>query len=267
VYRGLDIGTDKVPLVDRRGIPHHLIVVVDPREVYSAARFAQEAAHVIREVLKRGRTPVIVGGTGLYYRALTRGLFPGPGADDRLRARLDRIADRRGVEHLHAMVRCVDPASADRIMPRDRKRLIRALEVFRTTGTTLTAHFGATVSPLADCDVVTVALEIPTGLTTERVTRRVDQQFARGITREVEGLLAGGVPPRARSLGGLVYRQVMELLQGVRDEVSTRALIVQENRRYARRQLAWFRKESSLQWLEGPGEQPGVQERAYVLMR
>jgi tRNA dimethylallyltransferase len=254
VYRGFDIGTDKVSADARRGIPHHLIDIADPTEVYTAAQFARDAAQAIRDIHARGRLPILAGGTGFYYRALTRGLFPGPGADDALRARLNRIADTRGVECLHRLLRRIDPDSTARIMPRDRKRLVRALEVYYTTGRPLTAHFEDTVSPIADCDVMAIALRLPPALTAERVTRRVDDQFSRGIVDEVRGLLARGVPPDARPFGGLVYRQVMEMLGGVRGEAETRALIVQGNRRYARRQLIWFRKEPNLRWFDGPGE-------------
>ncbi|MGH7337236.1 MAG: tRNA (adenosine(37)-N6)-dimethylallyltransferase MiaA, partial [Myxococcota bacterium] len=205
VYRGFDIGTDKLPLEARRGIPHHLIDIADPTEVYTAAQFARDAAACIRDIQARGRLPILVGGTGFYYRALTRGLFPGPGADDSLRARLDRVADRRGVERLHRMLARVDPESARRIMPRDRKRLVRALEVYLSTGKPLTAHFADTLSPIADCDVRTVALRIPAAVTAERVARRVDDQFARGIVDEIRALLASGVPAGARPFGGLVY--------------------------------------------------------------
>jgi tRNA dimethylallyltransferase len=254
VYRGFDIGTDKPPVPARRGIPHHLIDVAAPTEVYTAAQFARDAAAAIRGIHARGKLPILVGGTGFYYRALTRGLFPGPGADERLRGRLDRVAGRRGPERLHRMLARVDPASARRIMPRDRKRLVRALEVYYATGRPLTDHFADTASPIADCEVVAVALRLPPALTAERVARRVDDQFARGIVDEVRGLLASGVPPDARPFGGLVYRQVMEMLRGVRGEADTRALIVRENRRYARRQLIWFRKEPNLIWFDGPGE-------------
>jgi tRNA dimethylallyltransferase len=261
VYRGFDIGTDKVPLEGQHGIPHHLIDIADPTEVYTAAQFARDAAAVIRDIHARGRLPIVVGGTGFYYRALTRGLFPGPGADEALRARLDRIATRRRPECLHRMLGRVDPASAERIMPRDRKRLVRALEVYFSTGRPLTAHFANTRSPIADCEVVAVALRLDPTLTAERVAKRVDDQFARGIVEEVRGLLARGVPADARPFGGLVYRQVMEMLRGLRGEAETRALIVQENRRYARRQLIWFRKEPNLRWFEGPGERADTLHR------
>jgi tRNA dimethylallyltransferase len=254
VYRGFDIGTDKLPIEARRGIPHHLIDIADPTEVYTAAQFARDAARVIREIHGRGRLPILIGGTGFYYRALTRGLFPGPGADEALRARLNRVAHRRGVERLHRMLQRADPQSAARIMARDQKRLVRALEVYLATGRPLTDHFGDTASLIADCDVIAIALRLPAEMTAERVARRVDEQFARGIVDEVRGLLASGVSPEARPFGGLVYRQVMEMLRGIRDEAATRALIAQENRRYARRQLIWFRKEPNLVWFDSPGE-------------
>jgi len=267
VYRGFDIGTDKLPVGQRRGVPHHLIDIADPTEVYTAAQFAKDAERAIRDIHARGKLPILVGGTGFYYRALTRGLFPGPGADEGLRSRLDRIAAKRGPECLHRLLQRVDPQSAARIMRRDRKRLVRALEVYYTTGQPLTRHFAQTRSLIEDCEVVAMALKIPPALTAERVARRVDEQFARGIVDEVNGLLARGVPPDARPFGGLVYRQVMEMLRGVRDEAATRRLIVQENRRYARRQLIWFRKEPNLIWFDGPGELPETLDRVEDALR
>ena len=256
VYSGFDIGTDKLPIAARRGIPHHLIDIADPTTIYTAAQYARDAARIIRDIDARGNLPILVGGTGFYYRALTRGLFPGPGANESLRARLGDLADRRGVERLHRVLQRVDRDSAARIMPRDRKRIVRALEVYFASGKTLTDHFSRTVSLIADCSVIPIGLRLHAALTAERVARRVDEQFARGIVDEVRGLLARGVPPTARPFGGLVYRQVMEMLAGLRDEAATRALIAQENRRYARRQLIWFRKEPNLMWFDGPGERP-----------
>ena len=256
VYRGFDIGTDKVADADRRTVPHHLTDLVDPDEAYSAARYAADAAAVIRDITARGRLPVLVGGTGLYYRALTRGLFPGPARDTAVRARLSAIARRRGSERLHRLLARVDPPSAARIQPRDEKRLVRALEVYVLTGRPLTAHFDDTRSPIADYVIIAFALVLPPAETALRVARRVDQQFARGIVDEVRGLLARGVPEAAHPFTGLVYRQVIEMLHGVRDEAATRELIVRENRRYARRQLIWFRKEPNLRWIHGAGEHP-----------
>jgi tRNA dimethylallyltransferase len=266
VYRGFDIGTDKVPPSERGGIPHHLIDVADAREEYSAARYARDASGVIRDITARGRLPILVGGSGLYYRALTRGFFPGPARDAALRARLDRIAARRGSGCLHRWLQRVDPPSAERIRPQDQKRLVRALEVYCLTGRALTAHFADTQSPLPDYDVLAFALQISGEATAGRVARRVDQQFEQGLMDEVRGLLAAGVPARAHPFTGLVYRQAIEYLDGVRNEAATRELIVRENRRYARRQLIWFRKEPNLHWIYAAGElEATVQQVARAL--
>jgi tRNA dimethylallyltransferase len=266
VYRGFDIGTDKLPESERQDIPHHLIDIVDPTEEYTAAQFARDASQKIREIHARGRLPLVVGGTGFYYRALTRGLFPGPGRDAELRARLESIASRRDVTFLHRMLRRVDRESSVRIQPRDLKRIVRALEVFFLTGRPLTSHFAETVSPIPDVDMIPIALKLPAPVISERVTRRVDLQFASGLMDEIRGLLARGVPERARPFGGLVYRQALEFLHGVRDEASTRGLIAQENRRYARRQLIWFRKEPNLQWFDGPGDSPHAMAAVQTLL-
>jgi len=267
VYRGIDIGTDKPTMEERRGIVHHLIDVVGPDETYSAARFAREAAATAHDIRARGKWPILVGGTGFYYRALVRGLFPGPERNEALRARLERVADARGVEALHRWIARVDRASALRIMPRDRKRLVRALEVYLLTGRPLTEHFDATVSPLAGWQVLTLGLIDPRPDLEPRVARRVDAQFARGVVAEVGALVAAGVPESAHAFSGLVYRQIIEMRQGVRDEAATRALIVRENMRYARRQVMWFRKEPDVRWLSGPGTEPVVQAEALAIIR
>ncbi len=260
VYRGFDIGTDKVPLSEQRGIPHHMVDVVDPTEEYSAARYAREAAAVIRGITARGHLPILVGGTGFYYRALTRGLFEGPSRDESLRRRLERVAERRGYETLHRWLAKVDPASAERIQPPDVKRIVRALEVWLLTGRPLTDHFAETASPLPEYEVTTFALQITQEETADRVARRVDKQFQEGLLDEIRGLLARRIPETALPFTGLVYRQALEHLHGVRDEAGTRELIVGENRKYSRRQLIWFRKEPNLRWLAGPGERGEVLE-------
>lgn len=258
VYRGFDIGTDKLGADQRRGIPHHLIDIAHPTDEYTAAQYARDAAAVIRDIDRRGSLAIVVGGTGFYYRALTRGLFPGPGKDAALRARLDSIAERRGPASLHRMLARVDPASAARVQQRDVKRMVRALEVYFLTGRPLTAHFAETVAPLPEFDVLPLGVRLSPAQIAERVARRVDEQFERGLLDEMRGLLARGIPESARPFGGLVYRQALEHLHGVRDLPSTRALITQENRRYARRQLIWFRKEPNLLWIDGPGDAPSA---------
>jgi tRNA dimethylallyltransferase len=267
VYRRFDIGTDKVPPDEARGIPHHLVDVVEPTATYSAAQYARDAAAAVAAITARGRLPILVGGTGLYYRALVRGLFAGPSRDEALRGRLADVARRRGPAFLHRALARVDPESARRIQPRDTRRLVRALEVYLLTGRPLTAHFAETRSLLSGYDILTLALRLSPGELARRIARRVDAQFARGLVAEVCGLLASGVPETAHPFSGLVYRQVLELLRGVRDEAATRALIVRENRQYARRQLIWFRKEPNLHWLEGPGESPATLDAASAVLR
>jgi tRNA dimethylallyltransferase len=269
LYRGFDIGTDKVPADRREGIAHHMVDVADPLEEYSAARYAREAADVIRDISRRGRMPILVGGTGFYYRALTRGLFPGPSRDEALRARLERVAERRGVERLHAWLGRIDPVTGARVHVRDRRRVIRALEVYLLTGRSLTSHFAETSSPLPEYDVSAIALRIPFEETAARVAKRVGEQFERGLLDEIRELLRSGVPPTAHPFSGLVYRQALEHLNGVRDEPATRELIVRENRRYARRQLIWFRKEPNLRWFHAAGEREETLEevaRALAVM-
>ena len=266
VYRGVDIGTDKVSSEDRRGIPHHVIDIVDPTETYSAAAYARAASEAVRSTLERGRLPILAGGTGLYYRALVRGMFPGPARDTALRDRLVAVASGRGVESLHRWLTRVDPESARRIQPRDTKRLVRALEVYLLTGRPMTEHFADTRSPIEGLPVLTLGVSMGRPELRERVSRRVDQQLARGVVGEVRDLLAAGVPANAHAFSGLVYRQVVELLAGRRDQAATRELIVRENMRYARRQLIWFRKEPNVRWLDGPGESPATVATARALV-
>src|SRR6185369_3349237 len=156
VYQQFDIGTDKVPVAEQQGVPHHLVDVIPPTERYSAAKYAEAAAQVIRDITARGKLPILVGGTGLYYRALTRGIFPGPAREDRVRERLHALAARRGPERLHQLVARLDPESAARILPRDEKRLVRALEVTLLTGRPLSTHFADTRSPLDGYRIITL---------------------------------------------------------------------------------------------------------------
>jgi len=266
VYRGFDIGTDKLSPAEQRGIAHHLVDIVPPAHDYTAADYARDAMSAIEAIAGRGHVPIIVGGTGFYFRALTRGLFPGAAKDPALRARLDRLASRAGAARVHRWLGRVDPSSAARIQVHDVMRVVRALEVYCQTGRTLTAHFADTRAPLAGWQVSAVALRPAWPDITARIAHRVDMQFERGIVDEVRGLLAAGVPVTARPFTGYVYRRVLELLHGVRDEADTRALIVQENRHYARRQLIWFRKEPNLMWIPQLGDRRDVCDEAARLL-
>jgi tRNA dimethylallyltransferase len=266
VYRGLDIGTDKLDAARRRGITHHLIDVAEPTEVYSAARWGAAAGAAVAAISARGRLPIVAGGTGFYFRALVRGMFPGPGRDEPLRERLNRVADTRGAEALHRWLARVDELSGRRIQPRDRKRLVRALEVYLLTGRPLSAHFADTVAPVGTLDVLTIGVTIPRPVLFDRVSRRVDEQLDRGVVEEVRRLVASGVPLTAHAFSGLVYRQVADYLNGVRDLAATRELIVRENMRYAKRQVTWFRKEPGIVWLSAPGDSEQATREAVELV-
>jgi tRNA dimethylallyltransferase len=266
VYRGFDIGTDKVPPSEQCGIPHHMVDIAEPARDYTAADYARDAMQVIRGIHGRGRLPVLVGGTGFYYRALARGLFPGPGRHDVIRGRLEALAARHGAGRLHRLLGHIDPPSAARIQPRDVMRVVRALEVYYQSGRTLTDHFADTRAPLDGWNIIAIAVRPPWEEIADRISRRVDLQFARGIEDEVRSLLAGGVPASARPFTGYVYRRVLELVRGERDRASARELIVRENRHYARRQLIWFRKEPNLVWIQRAGDrEDSVHEAGRVI--
>lgn len=267
VYRGFDIGTDKVPADEQHGVAHHMVDVVGPDADYTAADYARDAKVVIDGIVARGRVPIIVGGTGFYYRALTRGLFPGAGKDPVRRARLDALTARLGVERMHEVLACVDPPSAVRIHPRDQMRVVRALEVYFSTGRPLTAHFADTAGPLDGWNVIAIGLRPEWEAMAARIATRVQLQFERGIVDEVRGLLAAGVSEGARPFSGYVYRRVRELIGGVRDLDATQALIVQENRQYARRQLIWFRKEPNLIWFPKLGDRRDTCDDVWGVIR
>ena len=222
----------------------------------------------IRDIAARGRLPILVGGTGLYYRALTRGFFPGPAPRHAASgaARADRGSKGRGAPP-RAARRASIPHQPTASRSRDRKRVIRALEVYHLTGRPLTAHFADTQSPLPEYDVVAFALRIPQEATDARVAARVDAQFRQGLLDEIRALLAAGIPDTAHPFTGLVYRQALEHLHGVRDEAATRELIVRENRKYSRRQLIWFRKEPNLHWIHAAGEREETQEEVARVAR
>ena len=214
----------------------------------------------IRDITHRGRLPIVVGGTGLDHRAATRGFFPGPARDSALRDRLEAIAYRKGPERLHRLVGRVDPASAQRIQPRDLKRVVRALEVYLPDRPSADRSFRRHAVASAGVRRGRVALQIPAEATAERVARRVEAQFRQGLLDEIRGLLVAGVPPTAHPFTGLGDRQSLEHLNGVRDETATRELIVRENKGSSRRQLIWFRKEPNLQWIHAAGERDETQQ-------
>jgi tRNA dimethylallyltransferase len=248
VYRGFDIGTDKPSAETRAAVPHHLIDVADPRVQFTAADFAAGAMEAIREIHGRGRLPIVAGGSGLYVRALTDGLFPGPGRDAELRRALEAEAAAKGYPALFEELRRVDPAYAAKIHERDRVRIIRALEVYRATGRTLSEHFLATASPLAGLAVAKLGLTLARPELHRRIDARVDAMFARGLVEEVRGLLASGLPPTAPPFRGLGYRQVLAHLAGDLTFAEAVSAAKLETRQFAKRQMTWFRKMEGFIW-------------------
>ncbi|GMR24018.1 MAG: tRNA (adenosine(37)-N6)-dimethylallyltransferase MiaA [Acidobacteriota bacterium] len=259
VYRGLDIGTGKVRPSGQRGIPHHLISVISPDEEFSAASYIARAAPVIDDIAERGKLPLVVGGTGLYLRALLRGLFDGPGRSPEVRERLGRIAARRGTRGLHRMLKRWDPVSAERVHPNDRVRLERALEVRIQTGRPMSALMRERVSPIAEFQVILIGLEPNKSALALRIGRRVARMFDEGFASEVRELRKryGENIPAFKAIG---YRETLGYLSGEIDLRRAQELITIATSQYAKRQMTWFRGEKGIEWFRGSGDDPLVLE-------
>jgi tRNA dimethylallyltransferase len=246
VYRGLDIGSAKPSRADRDAVRHHLLDVVDPDAPFSAADYARLARAAAADIHARGRTPVVAGGTGLYLRALVSGLFEGPARDEALRRRLEALADRRGDAKLHAILRRVDPESAARIEPRDRVRVVRALEVYRATGRPIGELQRGGGAGLAGFAVKVVVLDPGREALRPAVEARTDAMLAAGLVDETRALLARY--PGARPLDAIGYRQAAAVVRGESDVEKARRDIVVETMRYAKRQRTWFRHQQDAEW-------------------
>lgn len=262
VYREIEIATAKVPFHERRGVPHHLIDFVPPETDYTAGEWARAALEKIQEIEARGRVAMLVGGTGFYLRALREPFFPSQPTDQRLRLRLTAMRERRGAEHLHAILRRLDPPTAARLHARDWSRVQRALEVRLQTGRPLSAQQPARPAPHAVAARIRVcALHPPRMELYRRIDARTETHFRAGLVEEVRMLLARGVPAASNALGAHAYRRVVEHL---RDERSLESAVEQSKldvRHYAKRQMTWFRREPGVEWFEGFGDEPDVQAR------
>jgi tRNA dimethylallyltransferase len=259
VYQGIQIATAKVPLEERRGIPHHLIDFVPPEINYTAGEWAREAVAKIEDIESRGFVPILVGGTGLYLRAWRHPFFPSPQTDEDVRQRINRIRARRGSEHLHRVLQRLDPQSAAELYPRDWPRVQRAIEVRLQTGRPMSQQKSDRPKPHESARRLRLFVLNPNRAELyQRINLRTEQHFADGLVAEVEGLLARGVPPDSNALGAHGYRRVVEHLQGKRDLASAIEQTRQDVRNYAKRQLTWFRRESGAEWLENFGEDPGL---------
>ena len=253
VYRYMDIGTAKPTPPQRRRVPHHLLDVVDPDQEFNAALFRERALAAIEDIRARGRNVLVAGGAGLYVKAVTRGLFEGPGRDEALRADLERAAVEHGVGRLYERLQRVDPEAARRIDRRDRVRIVRALEVHAHTGRPLSEWQRAHAFGERPFDVLGVALERPRAELYERIDRRCAEMLAAGLLDETRGLLDRGYHAGLRSMQSVGYRQAAQCLTGRLGEADARAAMQQATRRLAKRQLTWFRADPTLRWLHPDG--------------
>jgi tRNA dimethylallyltransferase len=261
VYREIEIATAKVPVSERRGVAHHLIDFVPPEVNYTAGDWARAAAEKIEEIEARGRMAILVGGTGFYLRALRRPFFPSPKTDENLRNRLTEIRERRGPAHLHRMLRRLDPQSATKLFERDWPRAQRAIEVIFQTRKPMSEQLAARSAPPSCAARIRVfALMPPRSELYARINERTEAHFAAGLVEEVRDLLARGVPANSNALGAHGYRRAVEYLRGkltLGDAIEQTKLDV---RHYSKRQLTWLRREPGVEWIEGFGDMPIVQE-------
>jgi tRNA dimethylallyltransferase len=267
VYRGMDIGTAKPTREERERIPHHLLDLVDPDQPFNVARFKELADQAIAEIVARGRTVIVAGGTGLYLKVLLHGIFPAPPVDEELRRRYYREAEVYGTRYLYERLNLVDPEAAQRIAPTDLIRIIRALEVFEQTGIPLSEHQLAHSFHGKDYEGLVLGLAHPRDVLYRRVEERVDQMMRAGFLAEVEGLLARGYGPDLKPMQSLGYKQLTEAILG---QVSLEEAVrktKRESKRYAKRQLTWFRSDRSVEWLKPPVDVPLIVERCRAFLR
>lgn len=267
VYQEIEIATAKVPFEERRGVPHHLIDFVSPRETFTAADWARAAIGIIEEVEGRGHVALLVGGTGFYLRALRQPFFSSPATDGKLRQRLTGIRKRRGPERLHRLLQRFDPAEAEHLYARDWPRVQRALEVYLQTGEPISTQRPARPDPPAlAARIRLIALSPPRAELYARINERTEKHFANGLVAEVQRLLDEGIPPTSNALGAHGYRRVVEFLRGERDLESAIEQTKLDVRHYAKRQLTWFRQEPGVEWVEGFGDDPAVQQKVLALL-
>ena len=248
VYQGFDIGTDKLPEEQRKGVVHHLLDIVAPTHQFTAAEFAARASEAVAAIHARGRLPVITGGTGLYLKALLVGLFPEGRKDPEVRQKLDRETEDSGLETLRRRLEKIDPDYAAKIGSRDRIRIIRALEVQASTGRTMTENFALTRPCLENINIVKIGLQCERSVLNAMIEDRVDRMFERGLVEETRRILAGGVPEDAPPFRALGYRHVVRLIKKEITLEEAVALTKIDTRQYAKRQMTWFKKMEGIRW-------------------
>ena len=260
VYRGMDIGSAKPSPAQRNLVTHHLIDIKNPDEDFSAAQFRKEALNSIASLHRKGKQSLVVGGTGLYIRALTRGLFPAPPADHRLREKLKEQEKNNGKWYLHRELTKIDPVAASRIHPNDTFRVIRALEVFHLTGKSISEQHQNHQFKESYFNVLKIGLTRDRKELYDRIERRVDLMITSGLAEEVKSLLTKGYPPTIKPFQSLGYKQVLGFLQGETDMDEAVQLIKRNTKRYAKRQITWFKKDAEIQWVTLPQQSPKIGE-------
>ncbi|MGC2293062.1 MAG: tRNA (adenosine(37)-N6)-dimethylallyltransferase MiaA [Candidatus Acidiferrales bacterium] len=258
VYRRFDIGTAKVPPAEQRGIPHHLVDLVEPQEVFTAGEYRRRALEVLEDTRRRQKTPVLTAGTGLYLRALLEGLAEAPLRSEELRERLRAAVEERGAEYLHRMLTRLDAEAAARIGARDTQKIIRAIEMRLATGKTVGEIHRSGREPLTGYEVIKIGLQPPRESLYQRIHQRVEAMIRAGWSEEVRQLVADGVPADAKPFQFIGYAEWREHLavRLTKDEAVAR--IQQATRTFAKRQITWFRKETTVHWLEGFGDDPKI---------
>jgi len=246
VYRGMDIATGKPTFAERKAVTHHLLDLIEPGERYHAARFRLDAARAIEGIHAAGRLPVVVGGTGLYVRALLRGLDPAPPADPALRAQLEETAETKGPGALHERLAALDPERAARLHPNDRVRIIRAIEK-HGRGDTSGGGWARAITPWR---VLMFGLRRERKTLNRRLEERARSMLAAGMMGEVRRLLAEGHDEAAPGMAGIGYRQWAKVVRGRLPEAEALRLMIRDTQRYAKRQMTWFAREPEIRWLD-----------------
>ena len=268
IFRHLDIGTAKPTKDERARVPHHLIDIREPTEVYTAGDYQREGREILRNLKQRGKLPILAGGTGLYLRALIDGLFSGPQRSEPLRARLETIAENKGREYLHRLLLRLDPDAASRIMPRDKPKIIRALEVRLETGKSLTRHLDEKArDPLTGFQVHYIGLNPQRDVLYGRIDERVVRMFKAGLANEVRQLLEQGVPRDAKAFEAIGYRHILSYIDSCNRRDETIRIIQRDTRRYAKRQLTWFRRQANVTWFGGPGDSDEIKQMVHLFVK
>jgi len=266
IYRDFVIGTAKPTREERSRAPHHLFDVIDPLSYTTAGEYSRKARAVLQEIRERGALPIVVGGTGLYLRALLDGLFLGPERSEELRGRLRAYAQSKGSQYLHRILRRLDRVAAERVHANDVSKLIRAIEVCLAIRQPMSQRWEQGRDPLRGFRILRIGLDPARADLYERINRRVRAMFDGGLVRETEQLL-DKYGESARPLASIGYRQVVQLLKSELTPDEAVPATQQAHRNYAKRQLTWFRREPEVTWIAGFGDQPEVQQQALQMVR